>query len=411
MVDKVYINTGTTISQPYIARYPANARQPSIATGQTPYPYIANARQPVIASAQQPYPYIANAQAPYIASAQQPYPYIANSQTPYIASAQQPYPYIANAQAPYIAQARQPSIGTAQGQTPYPYIANARQPYTYQNPFTTQQPYTYHQRNPFNYHLRTPVIAQGTTPAIGTTTTPAIGTTTQSRSISVLQGGTNSTVVGTYGNQYGYFYTNTSYSFPNGFDRCDIYYRLVWSNSNRTLTISSSAPTSGAQPNSGSRHRTDSSSTVGWNSTWYPFYQITMPSTNDLPTGYAIDHIFRGIAKSFPLNPGTNTFVSEGNGNQTYSMDCDGTIYTWAPGANVGFHHEYYVEGECNDVSAEDLISSFRVSVKDTSGSITYPENELEAPNGYVHPTQSATDSFNLGADMYLTYTGQTQFC
>ena len=172
MSDEIYINTGTTIQQPFNQRnpatgttpttaqrtaqqpaiaqqpgtytnrspftyqHPANGQQPYIANAQQPYPYIANAQNPYpanaqqpypyIASAQQPYPYIANARQPYIANAQQPYPYIANSQTSYPANAQQPYPYIANAQNPYPANAQQP----------YPYIANAQTPYSYNQPST-----------------------------------------------------------------------------------------------------------------------------------------------------------------------------------------------------------------------------------------------------------------------------------
>jgi hypothetical protein len=188
MSDEIYINTGTTIQQPFNQRNPAQgttpttaqrtAQQPAIAqqpgtySNRSPFTYRhpANGQQPYIANAQQPYPYIANAQNPYPANAQQPYPYIANdrqpypyianARQPYIANAQQPYPYIANAQTSYPANAQQPYPYIANGQQPYPYIANAQNPY----PANAQQPYPYiaNSQSPYSYNQPSTYSRQGT---------------------------------------------------------------------------------------------------------------------------------------------------------------------------------------------------------------------------------------------------------
>ena len=188
MSDEIYINTGTTIQQPFNQRNPAQgttpttaqrtAQQPAIAqqpgtySNRSPFTYRhpANGQQPYIANAQQPYPYIANAQNPYpanaqqpypyIANAQQPYPYIANARQPYIANAQQPYPYIANAQTSYPANAQQPYPYIANAQQPYPYIANAQNPY----PANAQQPYPYiaNSQSPYSYNQPSTYSRQGT---------------------------------------------------------------------------------------------------------------------------------------------------------------------------------------------------------------------------------------------------------
>ena len=198
MSDEIYVNTGTTIQQPFNDRQPSNAQQPYIANAQQPYiansqtPFTYSNRNPAlyrnptsyqtpyIASAQQAYPYIANARQPYIANAQQPYPYIANAQNPYQASAQQPYPftYTANSQTPYIANSQSPF--TYQNRQPSnsqtPYIANSQTPFTYQaratpdaqQPSNGQTPFTYDNRqpaiyqHPFTYNHSTPVV--GTAP-------------------------------------------------------------------------------------------------------------------------------------------------------------------------------------------------------------------------------------------------------
>ena len=188
MSDEIYINTGTTIQQPFNQRNPAQGTSPTVAqrTAQQPaiaqqpgtydnrspftYRHPANGQQPYIANAQQPYPYIANAQNPYpanaqqpypyIANAQQPYPYIANARQPYIANGQQPYPYIANCQTPYPANAQQPYPYPANAQQPYPYIANAQNPY----PANAQQPYPYiaNGQQPYSYNQPSTYSRQGT---------------------------------------------------------------------------------------------------------------------------------------------------------------------------------------------------------------------------------------------------------
>jgi len=174
MSKEIYINTGTSFQQQYIARQPAIGTAP--VTAQYDAQGNANSQSPFTYSHRNPFTYRnpVNSQTPYIANKQNPYPYIANSQTPYIANRQQPYPYPASAQQtyPYIANAQQP----------YPYIASARQPGTYQarqpgtyarqgrTPFTYQHrtPSTYQSRSPFTYNARQPANATGQTPYIYT---------------------------------------------------------------------------------------------------------------------------------------------------------------------------------------------------------------------------------------------------
>lgn len=193
MADEIYINTGTTIQQPYqgqaivtgttpvirqrIAQTPVIGRTPFTysnrspftyqAIGRTPVPYqhqvpatyVGQGRQPVIYQSAVPATYRnpVDAQQPYIANARQPSTYQNQIQTPYIAQARQPSTYslqgqipyqnpvIANQPYPVISQARQPF--TYQNRQPYPYIANAQQPYPYiangQALANTQQPYSY----------------------------------------------------------------------------------------------------------------------------------------------------------------------------------------------------------------------------------------------------------------------------
>ena len=211
MSDEIYVNTGTTIQQPFNDRQPsnaqqpyiANAQQPYIANSQTPFTYSnrnpalyrnpTNNQTPYIANAQQPYPYIANARQPYIANGQQPYPYIANAQNPYQASAQQPYPftytansqtpYIANSQAPFTYQNRQPSSS----QTPY--IANSQTPFTYQARATPDAQQPSNGQTPFTYDNRQPAIYQH--PFTYNSSTPAVGTTPVT--YDVFGGGSSST--------------------------------------------------------------------------------------------------------------------------------------------------------------------------------------------------------------------------
>jgi hypothetical protein len=198
MSEEIFVNTGTSFQQPYIARQPAIGTAPAIGTVpartptnvQTPFTYSnrspftyqasRNTQSPYIANAQQPYPYIASNQTPYIANARQPYPYIANAQQPYpyIANTQQPYPYIANArqpniyqhvtnqQTPYIANARQPNTYQHVTNQQTPYIANARQPNIYQHVTNQQTPYIANAQQPYPYIAsnQTPYIANSQTP-------------------------------------------------------------------------------------------------------------------------------------------------------------------------------------------------------------------------------------------------------
>ena len=190
MSEEIFVNTGTSFQQPYIARQPAIGTAPAIGTVpartptnvQTPFTYSnrspftyqanRNAQSPYIANAQQPYPYIASNQTPYIASAQQPYPYIANARQPYpyIANARQPniYQHVTNQQTPYIANARQPNIYQHVTNQQTPFIGQARQPNIYQHVTTQQTPFTFQQRSPSIGQARQPSIANSRSPTITT---------------------------------------------------------------------------------------------------------------------------------------------------------------------------------------------------------------------------------------------------
>ena len=210
MSEEIFLNTGTSFQQPYIARQPAigttpaigtvtartptnvqtpftysnrspftyqanrNAQSPYIANAQQPYPYIASNQTPYIASAQQPYPYIANARQPYpyIANARQPniYQHVTNQQTPYIANARQPniYQHVTNQQTPFIGQARQPNIYQHVTNQQTPFIGQARQPAIYQHVTTQQTPFTFQQRSPSIGQARQPSIANSRSPTITT---------------------------------------------------------------------------------------------------------------------------------------------------------------------------------------------------------------------------------------------------
>ena len=172
MPKEIYINTGTSFQQQYIARQPAIGTAPVTAQ----YDAQGNANSQTAYTYQDRTPYTfrspVNSQTPYIANKQNPYPYIASNQSSYPANAQNPYPYPASAQQtyPYIAQARQPGTYQATGRTPFTY--QARSPSTYarqgQNPFTYQRtgqtPFTYQAtgRTPTTYQHRTPATYQRT---------------------------------------------------------------------------------------------------------------------------------------------------------------------------------------------------------------------------------------------------------
>jgi hypothetical protein len=199
MSEEIFLNTGTSFQQPYIARQPAIGTTPAIGTVtartptnvQTPFTYSnrspftyqanRNAQSPYIANAQQPYPYIASNQTPYIANAQQPYPYIANARQPYpyIANARQPniYQHVTNQQTPYIANARQPNIYQHVTNQQTPYIANAQQPYPYIA--NSQTPYIASSQTPFTFDVRSPSIGNARSPSIANSRSPTITTVQQ----------------------------------------------------------------------------------------------------------------------------------------------------------------------------------------------------------------------------------------
>jgi len=119
MSEEIYINTGTTIQQPYQGQSVRNAQN-------------AETRQ---TTAQTP----ANAQTPFTYQNRQPTTYRnpVNSQEPNIRNAQTPFTYQRTGRVPFIYTHRSPFTYQRTGQTPFTY--NNQQPY----PFITTVPYTY----------------------------------------------------------------------------------------------------------------------------------------------------------------------------------------------------------------------------------------------------------------------------
>ena len=178
MSEEIFVNTGTSFQQPYIARQPASGRTPAIGTVeartptnvQTPFTYSNRTpftyRNPV--SGQQPY--IAQGRQPgeYARQGQTPFTYARQAQTPATYQARQPGTYARQGQTPLTYQHRTPSTYTRQGQLPSTYQARQPSTYThvnvnYQTPFTysARQPSTYTNANvsyqtPFTYSARQP---------------------------------------------------------------------------------------------------------------------------------------------------------------------------------------------------------------------------------------------------------------
>ena len=197
MSEEIYINTGTTIQQPYQGqslrnaqnaetrqaaaqtpanaqtpftyqnrqpttyRNPVNSQQPNIRNAQTPFTYQRSGRLPFIYTHRSPFTYQRTGRTPFTYQHQTQQPYIASGQEPNIRNAQSPY--IANKQSPYIANSQytntvnQQSPYIANAQQPYPYIANKQSPFTYnhRSPFTYarqgQTPFTYNNQQPYPF--------------------------------------------------------------------------------------------------------------------------------------------------------------------------------------------------------------------------------------------------------------------
>ena len=187
MADEIYINTGTTIQQPYQGQVVKNAQEPNtrdiqqpyIANSQTPFTYqnrspftyqnIVSAQEPNIRAKQSPFTYARQGRTPF--TYQHPFTYARQGQTPFtyqvqspftyrnpvsaqqpnIRDKQQPYPYIANAQQPNIRD--QQVQAPANAQNPYPYIYQVNYQVSYQNPYPVivQTPYPYITQTPYPF--------------------------------------------------------------------------------------------------------------------------------------------------------------------------------------------------------------------------------------------------------------------
>ena len=188
MSDEIYLNTGTTIQQPYQAQGPANAQQPVIA--QQVRNYTANIRQPNTYQTRTPFTYRnpSSGQQPNIRNTQSPFTYARQGQSPFTYNFRTPSTYARQGQTPFTYQHRQPVTYARQGQTPIiyqhrqpstyrnpvnqqePNIRNKQSPFTYGHPAAAQSPFTYQYRSPFTYARqgRTPFTyaRQGQTPII-----------------------------------------------------------------------------------------------------------------------------------------------------------------------------------------------------------------------------------------------------
>ena len=188
MSDEIYLNTGTTIQQPYQAQGPANAQQPVIA--QQVRTYTANARQPSEYQTRTPFTYRnpSNARQPSIRNTQSPFTYARQGQSPFTYNYRSPSTYTRQGQTPFTYSHRQPITYERQGQTPFTYdyqspstyrtpvnqqepnIRDKQSPFTYGHPAAAQSPFTYVYRSPFTYQRtgRSPFTYQatGTTPVI-----------------------------------------------------------------------------------------------------------------------------------------------------------------------------------------------------------------------------------------------------
>ena len=188
MSDEIYLNTGTTIQQPYQAQGPANAQEPVIA--QQVRNYTANKRQPLIYQTRTPFTYRnpSSARQPNIRDTQSPFTYARQGQTPFTYQYRSPSTYARQGQTPFTYSHRQPVTYARQGQTPFTY--DHQQPFTYRNPTNAQSnverskqsPFTYGHpaagQSPFTYQHRSPFtyVRQGQSPFTyqATGTTPVI---------------------------------------------------------------------------------------------------------------------------------------------------------------------------------------------------------------------------------------------
>jgi len=226
MSEEIFVNTGTSFQQPYIARQPTIGTAPTIGTvparqpadtqtpftyqnrspftyrnpvsnqtpftyqnrtpttyerqGQTPFTY--DNRQPGTYERQGQTPftyqnrtsttYARQGQTPFTYQARTPsiYQHVTTQQTPFIGQARQPniYQHVTNQQTPFIGQARQPNIYQHVTSQQTPFIGQARQPAIYQHVTTQQTPFTFQQRSPSIGQARQPSIANSRSPTITT---------------------------------------------------------------------------------------------------------------------------------------------------------------------------------------------------------------------------------------------------
>ena len=226
MSEEIFVNTGTSFQQPYIARQPTIGTAPTIGTvparqpadtqtpftyqnrspftyrnpvsnqtpftyqnrtpttyerqGQTPFTY--DNRQPGTYERQGQTPftyqnrtsttYARQGQTPFTYQARTPsiYQHVTTQQTPFIGQARQPniYQHVTSQQTPFIGQARQPNIYQHVTSQQTPFIGQARQPAIYQHVTTQQTPFTFQQRSPSIGQARQPSIANSRSPTITT---------------------------------------------------------------------------------------------------------------------------------------------------------------------------------------------------------------------------------------------------
>ena len=168
MSEEIFVNTGTSFQQPYIARQPTIGTAPTIGT--VPARQPADTQTPFTYQNRSPFTYrnpVSN-QTPFTYQNRTPTTYERQGQTPFTYDNRQPGTYERQGQTPFTYQNRTSTTYARQGQTPFTY--QARTPSIYQHVTTQQTPFIGQARQPNIYqHVtsqQTPFIGQARQPAI-----------------------------------------------------------------------------------------------------------------------------------------------------------------------------------------------------------------------------------------------------
>ena len=186
MSEEIFVNTGTSFQQPYIARQPTIGTAPTIGTvparqpantqtpftyqNRTPTTYARQGQTPFTYDNRQPGTYERQGQTPFTYQNRTSTTYARQGQTPFTYQARTPsiYQHVTTQQTPFIGQARQPNIYQHVTSQQTPFIGQARQPAIYQHVTNQQTPFTFDIRSPSIGNARQPSIANSRSPTITT---------------------------------------------------------------------------------------------------------------------------------------------------------------------------------------------------------------------------------------------------